>query len=212
MKRLIKSDSNCVDVGCHKGEILEQILKLAPKGKHFAFEPIPSYYQKLKENYGEKATIFPFALSFKEGFSSFQFVKNAPAYSGLQQRRYDTKTPDIEEITVEMKTLDSLIPEGIKIDFIKIDVEGGEFDVLKGAEKLLKRDKPTVVFECGLGASDFYGATAQDLFNFLTDEIGLQIFLLHTFIKGGKALSKAEFEDFFTTNEEYYFIAHFSKI
>ena len=40
LEQVIKQDSNCIDIGCHKGEILEVMIKHAPKGSHFAFEPI----------------------------------------------------------------------------------------------------------------------------------------------------------------------------
>lgn len=46
-KRVLRKDSNCIDVGCHTGEILTWILKLCPKGVHFAFEPIPDLYRYL---------------------------------------------------------------------------------------------------------------------------------------------------------------------
>ena len=125
MKRCIHPQSNCIDVGCHKGEILDVILTLAPKGQHFAFEPIPVLFRQLQEKYKHKATIYPYALSDVNGTSSFQFVKNAPAYSGIHKRKYNIATPDIEQIHVELKTLDKLIPMDTRIDFIKIDVEGG---------------------------------------------------------------------------------------
>ena len=44
MKIIIQKGSNCIDIGCHTGEILDNILKLAPEGQHFAFEPIPSLF------------------------------------------------------------------------------------------------------------------------------------------------------------------------
>ena len=45
--------------------------------------------------------------------------------------------PEIDQIRVETERLDQVIPENTRIDFIKIDVEGAEFEVLKGAEKNL---------------------------------------------------------------------------
>ena len=57
MKKVIKPQSNCIDVGCHKGEMLELMFKYSPKGKHFAFEPIPYLFERLKVNFGNKATI-----------------------------------------------------------------------------------------------------------------------------------------------------------
>lgn len=208
MKRVIDTDSNCIDIGCHKGEILDIMLQLSPNGKHFGFEPLPFLFNKLKEKYKNRATILPYALSDKNGFSTFQHVKNAPAYSGIKKRRYDIDKPEIEEIKVEMKKLDEIIPSNIKVDFIKIDVEGGEFGVLKGGRQLLKKFKPIVIFEFGMGASDYYGTSPADMFNFMTKETGLRISSLKSFLNSGNILSLKEFEYLFNTNKEYYFIAH----
>jgi len=208
MKREIKVNSNCIDVGCHKGEILENILKYSPKGTHFGFEPIPMLFKQLKKKYNNKATILADALSDKEGSSTFQFVKNAPAYSGIKKRKYDLVNPEIQEINVSLNTLDKVIPEGLKIDFIKIDVEGGEFDVLKGGKELLIKNKPTIVFECGLGASNFYDTKPTEVFNYLSNEIGLKISLLKSFLNMKPSLSLVEFEELYKANKEYYFIAH----
>ncbi len=208
MKRVISSNSNCIDVGCHKGEILDTILSLSPEGRHFGFEPIPVLFEQLKTKYSGRAEILPYALADHHGTSSFQFVKNAPAYSGLIRRKYDIETPDIEEIRVELRTLDELIPDGLKIDFIKIDVEGGEFGVLKGAKQLILKSNPVIVFESGLGASEFYGTKPADLFQFLTEETGMKISLLKSFIERGSPLSPGQFENSFNSGKEYYFIAH----
>lgn len=55
----LKINSNAIDVGCHKGEILDLILKHAPSGKHYAFEPIPDFYNTLKLKYSSRCEIFP---------------------------------------------------------------------------------------------------------------------------------------------------------
>lgn len=208
MKKVIKESSNCIDVGCHKGEILDDILKYAPKGNHYGFEPIPPMFDNLVNKYKTRATILPFALSDKNGESTFQYVKNAPAYSGIIKRKYEVENADIQEINVELKKLDEIIPSDIKIDFIKIDVEGGEYDVLKGSIDLLKRDKPYIVFEFGLGASDFYGTKPSEIYNLLNSQIGLKISNLEAFVKSEPALELDEFEKLYNTNKEYYFIAH----
>ncbi len=208
MKRTIHEDSNCIDIGCHKGEILDGILRLAPQGSHFGFEPIPSLYDRLKEKYLSRATIFPYALADESGKASFQYVKNAPAYSGLQKRQYAVENPDIEEINVELRPLDEVIPEDTKIDFVKIDVEGGEFGVLKGGQKLLSKNKPTIIFECGMGASDYYGTEPCELFDFLTKEIGLNVSLLKAYLNNDQPLNRDEFKRHFNDNKEYYFVAH----
>ncbi len=132
--RVIKSDSNCIDIGCHKGEILDQFLKFAPRGSHFAFEPIPAMFQKLQEKYSHHPNVhlFDCALSDHTGSATFQYVSNAPAYSGLRQRRYDISAPQIIPIDVKLNRLDDVIPENVSVGLIKIDVEGAEYEVLMG--------------------------------------------------------------------------------
>lgn len=209
LKKYVHRNNNCIDVGCHKGEILDLILKYAPEGKHYAFEPIPYLFTELKNKY--KAEIFPYALSDSNGETTFQLVKNALAYSGIKKRRYDITDPEIEEIKVELKILDEIIPLNEKIHLIKIDVEGGELGVFKGAKNLLRKNKPIVIFECGKGASDYYGTTPFDVYNFISNEIGLKIYTLQSFIKNKRPLNESEFERYFNTNEEYYFVASVDK-
>jgi len=207
MKRVLNRQSNCIDVGCHKGEILTIMLKVAPMGTHYAFEPIPYLYNNLKIYFDGKATILPYALADKNGKSSFQLVKNALAYSGIKKRKYAVDSPDIEEINVELKKLDDVIPISSKIDFIKIDVEGAEFGVLKGGINLIKKDKPHIIFEFGLGASEYYGTKPDDLYHFFS-KAGLKISTLKSFIDKGNDLSLDQFSNLYQENREYYFIAH----
>ncbi len=212
LKRVLKPDSNCIDVGCHKGEILNLMIKCSPKGKHYAFEPIPYLFNDLELNFKNRVNIYPYALSDSTGETSFQLVKNAPAYSGIKKRRYDIEKPEIEEIKVELNTLDTIIPTDVEIHFIKIDVEGGEFGVMKGAKELLKRNRPIIIFECGLGASEFYNTNPLALYDFLTQDIGLNIYTLNSFLKGNKSLKANEFERNFKLNTEYYFVASGSEL
>jgi len=202
----LDSSANCVDVGCHKGEILDVLLQSSPKGKHFGFEPIPSFFKNLEESYKKRATIYPYALSNEEGETYFNFVKNAPAYSGIKERSYKTKSPEIEKIKVDKRTLDGVIPIDLAIDFIKIDVEGGEFDVLKGAQRILSDHHPLLIFEFGNGASEFYKAEPADFFEFLNRN-GYQIYTLDRFVGAKNELTIQEFELAYSTGSDYYFVA-----
>ncbi|MEO8086054.1 MAG: FkbM family methyltransferase [Bacteroidota bacterium] len=203
----LNENSNAIDVGCHKGEILDLILKHAPAGKHFAFEPIPDFYNALKIKYAKQCEVFPFALSDQPGETTFNYVKNAPAFSGIKKRKYDVQDPDVQMLDVKVETLDHIIPSNIKIDFIKIDVEGGEFGVLKGAKNLLQRCKPLLVFECGLGASEFYGTKPEDLFHYLDRDCGYRIFSLQNWLLKKSPFTEEQFIDCFNKNSEYYFVA-----
>lgn len=207
IKKIVQKDSTCIDVGAHKGEILDLILEQAPDQKHFGFEPIPGLFNALKSKYGEQCNILPYALSDSERSSTFQVVKNAPAYSGIKQREYAVKNPEIEEIEVELKKLDKLIPKDTKIDLIKIDVEGAEFMVLKGAKTLINTHKPHIIFECGLGASDFYNTNAEELYDFINITVDLKLSTLKAFLNKENSLTKADFLAHYKTGSEYYFVA-----
>ncbi len=210
IKKHFRSDFSCIDVGCHKGEILRDFLHFAPKGRHYAFEPIPVYYDYLikKFNHYENVKIYPYALSDEVKTASFHYVKNAPAYSGIKKRRYDIDNPEIEKIEVEQHRLDEILAAETKIDFIKIDVEGAEILVLKGGKEIIKTNKPLVLFECGVGGSDYYGTTAEEIYRFFDKEVNLKISLLQSFVKNMDALDQKEFSKHFTENTEYYFVAH----
>ena len=207
MRRTIRQNSNCVDVGCHKGEILEEMVRLAPKGKHFAFEPIPSLYKELKSKFNGHVSIHNLALSDDQGETSFQHVVSNPAYSGIRKRTYKGEE-DIEVIRVRKDKLDAILPDGVAIDFMKIDVEGAEMEVLKGAKEHIRESKPVIIFEHGLGASDHYGTTPEALYDLLHRDCGLHISLMDKYLDGETPLSKEQFIDQFYKSINYYFVAY----
>lgn len=205
IRDVLSPSSNAIDVGCHKGEILDLIIKAAPEGKHFAFEPIPFFYNQLQKKYVD-VNVLPYALSNKSGVRKFKYVKNAPAYSGLKERTYKNNKPEIKNISVRVEKLDECIPKKNKIDLIKIDVEGGEFDVLKGGQDLLYRDQPVLIFESGLGASEYYGTNPTELFIFLS-KIGYNIYSLKAYINSENPYTEQSFVKCYNNNDEYYFVA-----
>lgn len=207
IKCVVHKNSNCIDVGCHKGEILDEIISSAPSANHFAFEPIPVFFENLKTKYKnyKNITFFPFALAEKNGTATFNYVKNAPAYSGLNKREYAHKQPDIQEINVEIKRLDDLIDEKLKVDFIKIDVEGAELGVLMGAKRIIENNKPIIIFESGIGASDYYGTSPENMFDFFEKEVNMKVSLLKGFLEN-KSLNRQEFIDVYNRREEYSFV------
>jgi FkbM family methyltransferase len=209
MRMVLNKNSSCVDVGAHVGSVLKEIVDLSPLGEHYAFEPIPYLFSGLKSSHEfQGVNLYDIALSDQSGEDTFFLVKNAPAFSGLKQRRYDCPDPEIQEIKVKKNRLDDIIPIGHKIDFIKIDVEGGELPVLRGAERVIRESMPFIVFESGLGASEHYGTTGSSLYEFLTDNCGLEINSLDGYLTGSSGLTKNELIDVFSKTERYYFITH----
>lgn len=208
LKKICKPNSNCIDVGCHKGEMLDLILKYAPQGQHYCFEPLPNLFQGLMgKKYPPNCHFFEVALSRETGSTSFNYVISNPSYSGILRRRYDRPSEEDTTITVKTEQLDHIIPPNTQIDFIKIDVEGAEMLVLEGAKKTIQRCKPIVVFEYGLGASDVYGTTPRQIFTFF-EECGLKISLMRDWLNNSPPLSIKAFEEEFNHSKNYYFIAH----
>lgn len=206
VKETLNRDSNTIDIGAHKGEILKRMISAAPIGKHFAFEPLPDLYKYLSDKFKGDAVIFPYALSDVTGKSSFNHVVTNPAYSGLIKRRYDRPEND-EVIEVEVRKLDDIIPQDVPIKFVKIDVEGAEFGVLKGGVKILQKWKPLIVYEQGLGGSDIYGTQPGIFFDFM-DNLGYKISLMEYYLLKKQSFSKEEYCLQFNKGYNFYFIAY----
>lgn len=190
------------------GEVLDWFIRYSPNGMHYGFEPLPFLFAFLKKKYRSEnnCKIYQVALSWKKGISPFNYVISNPAYSGLKKRTYDRRNEADTIIQVETDVLDNIIPSDSKIDFIKLDVEGAELNVLQGAQRVLKEDHPVVVFEFGIGGSDVYDATPEKLFSFL-EQLNYKIFLLEDFINKKNALTLGDLKDQFYNRKNYYFVA-----
>jgi len=206
IKQHLKKDSNCIDIGANMGHILMEIVAAAPRGKHFAFEPIPDLCNSLKRRFSRTTTVYNYALSADKGIMSFHYYPNRPAVSGFRERNSQIgQEPRL--LTVQVEKLDDLIPAGLKIDLIKIDVEGAEFDVLRGAQRVLNENRPIVLFEFGLGGADIYGTKPDQIFDLLA-ACGLSISTIEYFNAGKLPLSREEFNGQFYKNYNIFFIAY----
>lgn len=188
---LLRPDAHVIDVGANHGSVLADLLRLTPQGRWLAFEPIPALRAELTTRFPQ-ADVRDAALSDRAGEATFQHVVSADGYSGLQRRTYPGHV-DIQEITVRTARLDDELPEGFAPALIKIDVEGGELGVLRGAERTLAEHRPVVIFEHGAGAAEHYGTTSGEVWDAL-DGAGLRIFDL----AGEGPYSRAAFEAAFT--------------
>lgn len=209
IRKVCGARSNCLDIGCHKGEIMDLFLHYAPQGTHYGFEPIPALYGDLVNKYAglPNCHLLDIALSDKKGTSSFNYVVSNPSYSGLLKRNYDHPNERDTLITVRTERLDDVLPRDMPVALVKIDVEGGEILVLRGAIETLTRCKPVVIFEHGLGASELYGATPEQIFD-LFQQCGMKVSLMRRFLKQQPPLTRDEFARHYYRKWNYYFIAY----
>ena len=135
-----------IDIGANIGQYTVEILKNA-NTKVIAFEPIPKCCSKLsiiKKQFDNRFKYFQIALSNKNKFTKLNYVENKCGYSSLEKINKISyiKNLKIKKIKIISKKLDSFgNNEDFKhIDFIKIDTEGHEMEVLKGGYKFLKKN------------------------------------------------------------------------
>ncbi len=122
----ITGDSVVLDIGANIGAMT---LLFARKAKHVhSFEPSPRALRLLRKNVPTNCTVHAVALGESNGTATLSETEST-----------DVSFISSEGISVPMQTVDSL---GFDPDFIKIDVEGYEVPVLKGARKALKRGVP----------------------------------------------------------------------
>lgn len=204
LEKFLQPNSNAIDIGCNRGSILQEILRLSPQGQHYAFEPIPTLNKLLKLRFPQ-VSCPQVALSDRQGEIEFSYFTQMDGFSGILRRTDVSTTEKIDILKVKSDTLDNIIPADLKISLIKIDVEGAEYLVLKGAKALLMKYKPIIIFECGTGGLPLYEHTPSEVFNFLAD-LGFQINILEDFL--GIPLSLEGFIQEFEQNTHYMFVAH----
>jgi FkbM family methyltransferase len=207
INELIMAQDKCIDIGCFKGEILSFITNKAPDIYHYAFESLQEYCECCQNKF-PNVKVFNIALSNKKSKGTFVHIMNNPAFSGLKPRTYDGFTPKINMLDIQIDTLDNIIPSDEKIKLIKISANGGEHDILKGATKLLKREKPFIIFEYGIGASEFYDSNPTELYEYLKS-FDYKLSKLSDWIKkNDNPLSLSAFLTNYNNNAEFLFFAY----
>ncbi len=129
-----------------------------------------------------------------------------PAYSGLLQRGYP-KREVVRQIRVRVDRLDNIIPQDAPVALIKIDVEGGEYGVLAGGVRTIRRTRPVIIFEHG-ASSRKYGVTSEMIYRLLTRTLGLRVSLMSCWLAGEPPLTREQFLEQYRAGRNWYFIAH----
>lgn len=164
------------DVGANIGNYTSALHEQFPAAEIYAFEPVENTFNQLRSNISDKAN------AFNIGFGSFAGKSviyntgedNASELSTTHKEiLHDIFKSDdvVTEIAFDVDTIDSFChQQGIgSIDFLKIDVEGNELSVLKGASQMLTNEKIKLIqFE--INAHNVYARVfLRDYYLLLTD-------------------------------------------
>jgi FkbM family methyltransferase len=189
LQRLLTPTSNCVDVGCHVGSFLNEIIKLAPNGKHTAIEAVPFKANLLKKKF-RNVRVLSVAVGAQNATCTFVEDIERSGYSHIMDDR--PANSGVRSYQMEMKRLDDLISE--RVDLIKLDIEGAEIDALKGATNTITTWRPSILFECG-PAHDMAkaGRDRLDVYRFLTRQLNYNVFFFADFLFGKNPMTEEEF-------------------
>jgi FkbM family methyltransferase len=201
LEEVLEPGSDCLDVGAHGGTVLRAMVRFAPNGRHIAWEPLPALARRLRDRF-PSVEVREAALSDRAGDRAFAHVLDEPGWSGFVGRPTPAGSA-VETITVRCERLDDALPAGIRPELIKIDVEGAEEQVLRGATDTLRRHRPIVVFEHGAGSADHYGTTPLRIHELFTGELGYSIHGLD----GDGPYTAERFEEIFSKGERVNFVA-----
>jgi FkbM family methyltransferase len=192
LRKSLRPGDNCIDIGAHLGAVTSTFVRRAPAARHMAFEPTPYKAAWLRKKF-PTVEVVEAALSDETGEAVFYHQRRNSGYSGLA--RHEAGVNDataVDEVHVKLCQLDDLVPGDRSIRLIKIDVEGAELKVCRGARALLERDHPTVIFESTHSALKAFGATPQSLYEFFRS-LDYNVYVPADFLNERGSLSEGDF-------------------
>ena len=161
------------DVGGHRGESALKFSDAFPKARVYTFEPSVENFEEMKAVLSGKPSIkrLNLAIGSFDGVTKFSHNKHHSSMS-----RIEGGPEDFREVNIKM--LDTFAHENkiAVIDILKIDTEGHEMEVLRGAGKLFDESRIGLVrIECGLDPDEHYHVNFREVLDFLEPK-GFRIF------------------------------------
>jgi FkbM family methyltransferase len=190
-ERLLRPDSVFIDVGANQGEFTLFAAKRVPRGRVVACEPMPQLYEQLRGNLALNKCANVTALNCgcgdvageRELYTSRVDALNQSHNEGLASI-FASARRDTAVARISVRTLDDIAAELNleRVDLIKVDVEGAEFQVVRGAAQLIERHKPALVLEVSESAFAAAGYTKSEFYGYLRAR-GYELFIIRRFGK-----------------------------
>jgi FkbM family methyltransferase len=189
LRRLLTPDSNVTDVGAHLGSFLALAERISPRGRHIAFEPSKSKSRWLETRF-PNATIIASAAGKEEGVATFEENTVRSAFSRMASVD-EKREVGCVRYKVPVCPLDGVITWPVSL--IKIDVEGMEAAVLKGAANVIDRSRPVIIFESGPVHEKADAERSKQLFELVTLEMRYTVRTFSDFLFGKGPMGAEEF-------------------
>lgn len=143
ISNLVKNNQNSIDIGANLGLFT---FFMSRASKHvFAFEPNPYPLENLKGLVDSNVTVLPIALGNNDGPVEIKIPHHRKGWSSNGASLAFKEINDGKIINIQCRKLDSLNIENIGL--IKIDVEGFEIEVIRGAKDTILKNKPIMIIE-----------------------------------------------------------------
>jgi len=172
-----------VDCGANLGiHTLQMARAVEPGGLVVAIEPIGELVARLREEMRESllpenlVRIVQCCVSNARGTADFYQIDHPLQHglSGLRKREYSSGVV-AKPVVVEVRTLDDLCADLPRLDFLKLDIEGAEFDALRGGMRILRKFRPVIAMEQSQTDPQYFGYSWAELLAFL-EEMEYQLF------------------------------------
>lgn len=195
----LKPNMTVIDVGANIGYYTLMAANIVgPKGKVISFEANPETHDILFRNihingYLERVTTLNKAVYLKSTSLEFNVLEKYQGSCSIFNLDFVEKhfLDKVKKIQVEAISLDEYIPQGNRVDFIKIDAEGAEPYILLGAERILNQNKDIILMmEWAPHMLNHDDIKVSDLYQYLSNK-GFSFFI----IENDSSLNKANFEE-----------------
>lgn len=171
LQKFLKPGDTFIDGGANVGYFSVQAGHIVgSEGKVVSIEANPLTFQLLERNLEANGFGTPVhcALTSQRGEVELFMPYYWDVVSSLRQDSY-VVTDEMQSFKVKGRTLDEVVGDLalLKIDMIKIDIEGAELDVLRSAPAVLSRFRPMIIMEYGVKTWAAFGATHEEFLELL---------------------------------------------